>query len=245
MDSSSYNARFERSKTDDFLFSKSDALIIPTWSTFGEVAWLSFLALQYIDSVTPVLPSALTSEHFDEINCFSNPTWYRPQEHWLPWIPKVPSTLREDDPLSFLFTEPVSYEEVAEDLYGIDSEDSDPGEGLAHDIGYRVVPEWANSAVDMFGRLYCQHGSSVIAGDLPSLEEKQKPLWIHELQATNYRLAQSNARKVRAQRPRKREKDTSQRNAYLHAVVGAVRSWSLISLIVEGPFPRILDQCWR
>ncbi|KAF8131311.1 hypothetical protein K438DRAFT_2132201 [Mycena galopus ATCC 62051] len=139
MGSSSYDTRFKRSKRDDFLFSKSDVLIIPTWS---------------------------------QLSGTTCPSWYKPQEHWLPWISKALLAPKEDDPLGFLFVEPVRYEEVAEEFYSIDSKDSNPDEGKTRDVGYRVVPEWATLTV--------KHASPVIRGDRPTLEETQKPLWVHE-----------------------------------------------------------------
>ncbi|KAF8211151.1 hypothetical protein K438DRAFT_1959332 [Mycena galopus ATCC 62051] len=202
MESNLYYEQFERSKVDDFLLSKSDDVILPSWSHREGALWYSFLApssdipesaMQHLNTDKSILPSLLTSEVSPEMNCFDGPVWYKPQEHWVPWILKVPASPSEEDPLGFLFIAPVSYEEVTEDLYGMDSEDSDQEKGKTTDVGYRVVPEWATPAINMARRLnnmakelpkacpwYCQPYSTIVVGDLPALVEVQSLLWVHE-----------------------------------------------------------------
>ncbi|KAF8177939.1 hypothetical protein K438DRAFT_2180567 [Mycena galopus ATCC 62051] len=202
MDSSAYRARFEAVRTDDFIFSDQGDAFLPLWSTQNSLLFYSFLAPvedlplnahQYMEAPTSFLTPTSTIQDPERLDFLKGPVWYLPQEHWLSWIPKSSLTPTHDDPVSFLFVEPVDYMEVSEDLYGMNSEDSDQEEGKPQEVGYQVVSEWSTPAVNIARRLselvevlasscpwYCHVGSKAIGGDVPAAINGNPVLWVHE-----------------------------------------------------------------
>ncbi|KAJ6458763.1 hypothetical protein C8R45DRAFT_1221549 [Mycena sanguinolenta] len=150
-------------------------LLTPIWFEKDNVLYCSVLAtsdavaprlMEFIHDPPKLLPSSTPLTILDALDFTKHATWYRPDEHWLGWIPKT-TTLADspfenlvEDPLAICFEETVvertaEYENTevsdrtertfrgffldehqVEDIYGLCSRISLIGEHLAKNCGF-------------------------------------------------------------------------------------------------------------
>ncbi|KAJ6543747.1 hypothetical protein DFH09DRAFT_1321932 [Mycena vulgaris] len=166
MDSNTYNM-------DPFLRDSVGNELVPIWSLRQSTYWCSLNATPgdiqihameyYADP--PHLLRTTTARAIEDLDFTHLATWYKPDEHWLAWVPTAPLSVMRDDPVGYVFdSQDIDLVVDHADVYGYDSERSHDSPSRVF-TGYFLDESWSNQIVLLGQRLYAISVKSVCTTD--------------------------------------------------------------------------------
>ncbi|KAJ6602596.1 hypothetical protein DFH09DRAFT_1301616 [Mycena vulgaris] len=155
MDSNTYNM-------DPFLRDSVGNKLVPIWSLRQNTYWCLLIvtpevipihAMEYYASPPYLLRAATTPQVAEDLDFSRLATWYKPDEHWLAWVPTASLSVVRDGPVGYLF-DSQNIDLVAEhaDVYGYNSKRSNDSPSRVF-AGYFLDENWSNRVVLLGQRL--------------------------------------------------------------------------------------------